>query len=129
MICLLTSGQHNKVFTCLWKVKAISKVITIAWRILLDRIPTRLCLSRRGVLVNTTSCGMCQVADESSQHLFVECKHAQRVWYMCFRWMGILYVQHNDLKHHFENFHIVQVSNKQNLVRKGFWTAIAMRIK
>lgn len=110
------SGQHNDLFTCLWKVKALPNVLTIPWRVLLDRIPTRMCLSRIGVLVDYTLCGTCQPKDESSQHLFLECKHAQTASSLCFKWIGILCVQHNDLKHHFESFNLVQVINYQNLV-------------
>jgi len=91
---------------------------------MLDKIPTRMCLSRRGVRVNTTTCGMCQAVDKSSQHLFIECKHAQSVWSTCFRWISILCVQYNYLKHHFENFHLVQMSNNQNLVWKVLWVVI-----
>lgn len=65
---------------------------------LLDRVPTRTCLSRRGV-VNPLLCVMCQLLDESSQHLFIECVSAQRVWNLCFRWIGIRFVQHKDVKH------------------------------
>ena len=118
------ASGHNDLFTCLWKVKTLPNVLTTAWRVLLDRVPTRLCLSRRGVALDSTLCGMCQAADESSQHLFLECKHSQSVWSLCFRWIDIQGVQHNDLKRHFESFHLVQVSNNQNLVWKGLWAAV-----
>ncbi|KAF1894783.1 hypothetical protein Lal_00021077 [Lupinus albus] len=36
-------------FQQLWKSKAPLKVISFAWRLFLDRIPTRDALSRRGV--------------------------------------------------------------------------------
>jgi len=86
---------------------------------------------------------LCQGVDESSKHLFIQCVYAQRVWSLCFKWIGIqsrlnecvlfalnglvfsLYnVQHNDLKSHFENFHLLHVSNKHNLIWKGIWAAI-----
>jgi len=122
------SRQHDEVFTCLWKAKALPNVLTTTWRVLLDKIPSRMCLRRREVLVTTTLCGMCGVKDESSKHLFLGCKHALSVWSLCFIWIDILFVQHNVLKCHFENFHLVQVSNKQNLVWKGLWTSIVWSI-
>ena len=67
---------------------------------------------------------MCQDLDESSQHLFLECKHAQSVWSKCFRWIDILFVQHNNLRCHFENFHLVQDGSKQDLVWKGLWKTV-----
>ena len=100
----LIRGPHNDLYRCLWKIKVLPNVLVMAWRVLLDRIPTRLALSRRGVTMNTPICAMCQAKEESSQLLFLECVNAQRVWSMCFRWIDILFVQHNDLKCHFENF-------------------------
>ena len=75
-------------------------------------------------MLNNALCALCQVNVESCQHLFLECKHAMSVWFMCFRWVGILFVQHNDVKTHFENFHLFQISNKQNMVWKGIWTTV-----
>ena len=59
--------------------------------------------------MNTPIWAMCQAKEESSQRLFLECVNAQKVWSMCFRWIDILFVQHNDLKCHFENFHLEQI--------------------
>jgi len=46
------------VFSSLWQAKTMTKVLTIAWRVLLDRIQTRVNLIRRGVLVNSALCVM-----------------------------------------------------------------------
>lgn len=88
----------NGVFKQLWQSKAMLKVWTTAWRVLLDRIPTRSGLIRRGVLVNSTSCALCQAEDEIVQHLFIECPIGQRVWSLCFKWVGILFLQHKLLR-------------------------------
>ena len=52
-------GTQSDVFNFLWKTKAFPNVIVIAWRLLLDRIPTRVSLSRRGVTMESTLCAMC----------------------------------------------------------------------
>ena len=112
-------GPHSEVFKYLWKAKAFPSVVTTAWRILMNSVPTRECMSRRGVVLNNALCALCQNNVESCQHLFLECKHAMSVWIMCLRWVGIIFIQHNDVKTHFENFHLFQISNKQNMVWKG----------
>ena len=117
-------GPHLDVYDILWKSKAFPSVLTTTWRVLMDRIPTRECLSRRGVTMNSILCALCQTMNESCQHLFLECRYATSVWAMCYRWMSILFVQHNDLKTHFESFQLFQVSYNQNLVWKGVWTTI-----
>jgi len=91
---ILTNHQQvsikEGVFCSLWQAKAMPRVLVTAWRVLLDRIPTRANLIRRGVLVNSPLCALCNTLEESSQHLFLECVFAQRVWSMCYRWIGIL---------------------------------------
>jgi len=117
-------GPHHDLFKFPWKVKALPNMMITTWRVLLGRMPTTLCLSRRGVTMNTILCALCQAKDESYQHLFLQCKYAQWIWSVCFKWIGILFVQHNVLKTHFENFHLIQASSNQNLVWKGVWAAI-----
>ncbi|XP_068487094.1 uncharacterized protein [Phaseolus vulgaris] len=123
-----TRGTHHVVFEVLWKAKAFPNVVITTWRVLIDRIPTRVRLSRREVLMLLTVCGLCQINEESCQHLFIECKYAQLVWSLCLNWLGIVFVQHNDPKSHFVSFHCVQASFKQNLMLKGIWTTVVRTI-
>jgi len=117
-------GHQHDAYKYLWKAKVSPNVTITTWRVLVGRIPTRDCLSRRGVTLNTTLYALCQTKDETCQHVFLGCKYAMCVWSSCFKWIGILFVQHNELKTHFESFHLIQASSKQNLVWKGVWTAI-----
>jgi len=68
------------------------------------------------VIVSSTTCEMYKVSEETSRHLFLECLFAQRVWSLCFRWIGVLGAQHKDLRVHFENFNLVHLSFKKNLL-------------
>jgi len=86
-------GTQSDAFNFLWKIKAFPNVIVTAWRVLLDRIPTRVSLSRKGVMMESTLCAMCQLKEESCQHIFLECKYAHWVWSLCFKWIGISSVQ------------------------------------
>jgi len=118
------SSPHQEVFKSLWKIKAFPNVIITAWRVLLGRVPSRMCLRRRGVMLNTILCAFCQTKEESCQHIFIECPFNQRVWTLCFKWIGIMFVQHNKLSKHFENFYLPHLNNKQNLLWKGVWATI-----
>jgi len=108
----------------LWKTKAFPNVIVTAWRVLLDRIPTRVSLSRKGLMMESTLCAMCLHKEESCQHIFLECKYTQRVWSLCFKWIGISFVQQNDLNLHFMSFYLSNASKKLNLVWKGVWASV-----
>jgi len=117
-------GPQCQAFKYLWKAKAFPNVLTTAWRVLLGRVPTRVTLNRRGVVMQNTLCALCQTKEESCQHLFVECAHAQRVWNLCHRWIEILSVQHNEIMIHFESFYLAQSNNKHNQIWRGVWAAI-----
>ena len=117
-------GPQLDVFNFLWKIKAFPNVMITTWRVLLGRMPTRECLSRRGVLLNTTACALCQSEEESCHHLFIECKCAWCVWSLCFKWIGISSVQHKEIIIHFKSFHLTQCSSNQNLVWKGIWAVV-----
>jgi len=83
-------ANHDLVHPCgifnqLWQVKTFPNALTTAWRILLDKMPTRCNLIRRGVIVSSSSCEMCRASEETSHHLLLECDFAQRVWSQCFR--------------------------------------------
>lgn len=45
-------GSSNATFKYLWMSKALPSVLTTTWRALLDRLPTRVNLNRRDVVVN-----------------------------------------------------------------------------
>jgi len=46
-------GPQSEEYNLLWKAKAFSNVVMTAWRVMRGRMPTRVCLSRRGVLMNS----------------------------------------------------------------------------
>jgi len=75
-------------------------------------------------MLNSILCALCQITEETCQHIFLECPFAQSVWTLCFKWLGVLFVQHNVLSMHYENFCLPQVSNNQNLLWKGVWATI-----
>jgi len=129
-LCLASSdgGRQSEVFKYLWKARAFPNVLTTTWRALLDRLPTGECLSRRGVMLESTMCVLCHDKIESSQHLFMECDLAMQVWSLCHRWIDTLSVESNVLMCHFESFLLTQASNKQNSVWKGIWAAIVRSI-
>jgi len=116
------------VFSLLWQAKAFPKVLIPVWRILLDRLPTTHNLIKRGVVVNSPLCVLCNQSEEFSQHLFLDCVYARHVWFLCFTWIDILMVQNKDLRNHFENFHLVHMSDKHNQVWRGMWVAIVRSI-
>jgi len=79
--CLVKAdrGPQIAAFKYLWKTKTFPNVVITAWRVMLGRVPTRECLRKRGVMLDSVVCVMCQSEEESCQHLFLDCKHARSV--------------------------------------------------
>ena len=124
--CLAKHGRGNQgdVYKLLWRAKAFPNALVTAWRVLMGRLPTRVCLSRRGVVVISKMCPLCQLQEETCQHLFMECSYAQKVWSLCMQWVDTSSAQQQNLKLHFQSFHLFQVGNKQNRIWKGVWVNI-----
>ena len=114
-----TRGTPNTVFKLLWQVKASPNMLVTTWRTLIDRLPTKTNLLRRGLMVNHLPCALCGGGNEIAQHLFLECIVAQRVWNRCFSWIGIAFVQHRELTYHFEQFYSTLFNHNQNMAWKG----------
>jgi len=70
--------------------------------------------------MNSIVCVLCQTKEETCQPLFIECKHAQHVWTLCHKWLGILSIQHYDIKNHFVSFHLAQANSKLFSFGKAF---------
>ncbi|GJQ94337.1 RNA-directed DNA polymerase, eukaryota [Tanacetum coccineum] len=62
------------------------KVNIHAWKVFLDKNPTRLNLSLRGMDIPSILCPLCNSAAESTSHIFFSCPLARQVWNKFLRW-------------------------------------------
>jgi hypothetical protein len=88
-------GDHViRVLKNIWKSPTPSKVIAFAWKLLRNRLPTKVNLLYRGIQVNggSTSCVHCLGREEDASHLFLLCDFASNVWKAIFRWLGLVIV-------------------------------------
>ncbi|GKB28399.1 RNA-directed DNA polymerase, eukaryota [Tanacetum coccineum] len=68
-------------------VKTVSiKINIFAWKVCLDRLPTRLNLSLRGIDIPSISCPICSSAGESCAHLLFSCSMAKALYSKVARW-------------------------------------------
>jgi len=77
-------------------------------------ISTRVNLERRGVVVENSLCCLCGKEEKSYRHLFFICSFAWRVWSLCFEWLGVSFVSHNDPMSNFVQFRMNQSSDLVN---------------
>jgi len=83
-----------------------NKAKVFGWRVLLDRLPTKVNLEYRGVDLSCNLCLLCNKEVESIQHLLITCEVAQD-WIKCDRWVELTLVRVNDIANHFCSFHLV----------------------
>ncbi|GJW47023.1 RNA-directed DNA polymerase, eukaryota [Tanacetum coccineum] len=68
-------------------VKAVPiKINILAWKVCLDRLPTRLNLSLRGIDIPSISCPICSSAGETCAHLLFSCSMAKALYSKVARW-------------------------------------------
>ncbi|GKB19423.1 RNA-directed DNA polymerase, eukaryota [Tanacetum coccineum] len=62
------------------------KINVFAWRVRLDKLPTRLNLSLKGIDISTIVCPLCHASVESGSHIFFSCPMARHLWRKLMRW-------------------------------------------
>ena len=88
-------------FEELWKLKIPSKTSVFAWRLISDRLPTKLNLRRRHVEINYMLCLFCRNKEEDATHLFFHCSKILPIWWGSLSWVNILGVFLQNPRQHF----------------------------
>ncbi|GJR77371.1 RNA-directed DNA polymerase, eukaryota, partial [Tanacetum coccineum] len=69
-----------------WAKVVPIKINIFAWKVCLDKLPTRLNLYLRGIDIPSIVCLNCSLAGESCSHLFFSCSLARLLWRKVARW-------------------------------------------
>lgn len=104
-VCLLgeLGDLADGVFQKLWSVRAPSNAISLAWKLLHNRIQSKVNLRRRGLLNigAEVSCSLCSLAEETTAHLFFTCAISWKIWVRIYAWLGIQTVLPEEGRLHF----------------------------
>jgi hypothetical protein len=102
-----------------WESLAPMKVKIFSWQLLLQWLPTRANLARRGVIRDAPQslCVWCHSELESEVHLFTKCDVAVKVWSAIHSWLGLITAVPGNLTLSFESFGFPFKCKKR---RKGF---------
>jgi hypothetical protein len=77
--------------------------VAFSWKVLQDRIPTKINLARRNVLQPGANLNraLCNDGEDSSSHIFLHCDVVFKVWDMFVRWLNIYFIiSHNFFVHY-----------------------------
>jgi len=84
------------------------------WRVLIDRLPSKINLEKRGVRLPSNLCHFCNKDAEFIQHIMLSCEVAQRLWVKCDKWAWLFSVTSNDIATHFLSFYFIGLSAQAN---------------
>jgi len=82
-------GRNLRLYDFFWKIKALPSAQVTAWRVIENKLATRVNLERHGVEINSNLCCLCGGLEESTNHLFFGCKIYWLVWNLCYAWLGV----------------------------------------
>ena len=122
------SGKNSNLYRMLWTVKVAPSAQFLAWRVIMNKVPKRINLRRRGVQLTDVSCVFCGLEEETNTHLFFTCNVIKKIWNMCNRWVEVSTTHHNQLKAHFQQFDILTLNSNGNMLWKGVWVSIIRNI-
>ncbi|KAF1891164.1 hypothetical protein Lal_00001305 [Lupinus albus] len=127
----LTNHHTPTLWKSLWKSKAPSKVIYLAWRLFHDRLPTKDALSKRGVLSLTNGdlfCSFCKDEPESSTHLFSSCSISYSACQLLYKWLRFnVVLPLNPILHYSNHLGLVS-SSKCWKAWNSIWLAMVWAI-
>ncbi|XP_071687852.1 uncharacterized protein [Rutidosis leptorrhynchoides] len=84
-----SSISSNTPSFSMWCKTVPIKVNIFIWRLNLDRLPTIPNLEHRDILVDRDCCALCDVSEESRNHLFIRCDTSYQIWCRIGVWLDI----------------------------------------
>ncbi|KAH1265525.1 Heat shock protein 81-1 [Glycine max] len=114
------AAEQNSDFVDLWKLKIPAKAQVFAWRCIRDRLPTKMNLTRRQVVVNDLMCPLCGEVEEEAAHLFFNCRNILPIWWESLPWMGLSTAVPQSRKDHYLQ-HVPEFADGKKLISWRCW--------
>lgn len=119
--------EHNLATSVggLWKTLAPFKAQIMAWRLLLDRLPTRDNLLKRNMIISSmASCNCCNAEMETAENLFLACSESRKLWNQMTDWVGVAWAAPKQVGAHREAFSNLLGRGKLKRKLGGLWTCV-----
>ncbi|GKV25499.1 hypothetical protein SLEP1_g34934 [Rubroshorea leprosula] len=106
----------------IWCRLVPTKICAFVWKVLQDRIPSKVNLYKRGIVpdLHLATCMLCDESIEDINHLFLHCKFAYAVWSKCLQWWRISSVRADNCYASFEQ----QLATFKNVNIRAGWDAV-----
>ncbi|GKB37914.1 RNA-directed DNA polymerase, eukaryota [Tanacetum coccineum] len=90
-----------------------------AWKVKTNGLATRFNVSRRGIDINSLSCGICDNGVETADHLFFSCSMARQVSRLIMRWWDISYEEFDSYKGWSDWLSRLRLPSKNKMMLEG----------
>jgi len=117
-----------RLYNFFWRIKALPSAHVTTWRVIENKVASKVNLERRGIGIESNLCCFCRQLEESTNHLFFGCRVAWQIWNLCYDWLGLSSVDHNIPGSHFEHFKILDASTSVNLIMGNVWITLVSEI-
>ena len=86
----------DEIFQAIWKLKIPNKVSFFVWRLMKNRLPTKLYLTRRNIVINDTLCPLSTKKEKDARHLFFSCHKIRQILWESLSWINMVgpFLQH-----------------------------------
>lgn len=74
-------AANNLMWKKLWRTLIQEKIKNFMWRLLMNILPTRQNLGKKGIIVDL-SCPFCQSCTQNINHIFIECVFAKKEFFL-----------------------------------------------
>ena len=115
-------------FVDLWQLKNRTKSLVFAWRLIRDRLPTKMNLSRHQVTVNDLMCPFCGGVMEEAAHLFFSCSKILPLWWESLCWVNLVTALPLNPRDHYLQHVLGFVEGKKQIKWRCWWIAITSTI-
>lgn len=118
-------GVQAALCSKIWSCDVPTKVQIFVWKMMLNRLPTRDNLERRGIInnVHELCCVLCFEENETANHLFCNCRMSQAVWTAVMQWIGVQLLEEDEIPAHFIGFGLRLKGWKLKKVKHLVWMA------
>ena len=93
--------SEDGTFSHLWRLKIPPKAKVFTWRLIKDRLPTKMNLRGRQVEIADPLCPFCNNLDEDAAHLFFNCSKVLPLWWETVSWVKSVGAFPKEPKDHF----------------------------
>ena len=124
----VVDGIKDRAFEELWQLKIPTKYAVFAWRLLRDRLPTRINLHRRQIDILDRHCPFCSREEEEAGHLFFHCNRIIPIWWESLSWVNKSAAFPKDPRQHFLQHGDILNEGRRATRWKCWWEAVTWTI-